>query len=474
MPLPLRHPSPARSWQLDGGGGIGTAAIGLFAISAVIAVLAPLWFWLPLATGAAAGLGLIAFRHATALCVVWLLIVGATPEMTLNDLIGPDAFQPTIAAIKGTQAALAAVCILRYGFAPDRFNPGLGFLAMFIAGQVHGLHTDLTQGDSLRSLAGSLAPFVFAFSRLSPAWAQAMIRATIWAPVISVAAGAVLSVAGLRPLFFEGGGERLAGLGHPAFLAGCCLAAIYACLIGLYREGGSRTLLLLAANFLILALTGARAPLAYGVAVTGLALAFLSSPAFPARRRFLLLLAVLCLLPPLAMLADGLSSVRLFNVLSNAAGDLSGRDLLWPPFEKAAAESPWFGWGIGAGNVIIPSDSDLARLIQTLTAHNEYLRVRVEGGAIGLGLLVVLFVLWVVSHTRALHRTDRVIMRMAFIAFAAHASTDNVLIATTACVFFTFAIAVFVGQDTPAAACPASRPRGRRAHGRLLDSRHVS
>ena len=80
---------------------------------------------------------------------------------------------------------------------------------------------------------------------------------------------------GLRPLFFDCGGERLAGLGHPAFLAGFCLAAIYACLIELYRDGRSRWLLLLAVNFLILVLTGARAPLAYAIAVTGLTLAFL-------------------------------------------------------------------------------------------------------------------------------------------------------------------------------------------------------
>jgi O-antigen ligase len=77
---------------------------------------------------------------------------------------------------------------------------------------------------------------------------------------------------------------------------------------------------------------------------------------------------------------------------------------LWPPFKQAAAASPWFGWGVGAGNAIIPPESDLARLIQTLTAHNEYLRVRVEGGVFGLGLLVVLFALWVVRHTRLLRR----------------------------------------------------------------------
>ena len=43
-------------------------------------------------------------------------------------------------------------------------------------------------------------------------------------------------------------------------------------------------------------------------------------------------------------------------------------------------------------------------------------------------------------------------MRLVFIAFAAHAYTDNVLISTTACVFFTFATAVFArgaGQSGP-------------------------
>ena len=283
---------------------------------------------------------------------------------------------------------------------------------MFVVEQAHGLHHDLTQAESLRSLAGSVAPFAFAFSRLSRRWAQAVIHTTAWIPLLSVAAGAILAVAGLRPLFFEGGGERLAGLGHPAFLAGVCLAAIYASLIELYREGESRTLLLLVANFLILVLTGARAPLAYAVVVTGLTLIFVRSPAFPGRRRILALLLAACLVPPLVILANDLAAVRLFNVLSNEAGNLSGRDLLWPAFEQAAKTSPWFGWGVGAGNAVIPPESDLARLIQTSAAHNEYLRVQVEGGLIGLGLLVVLFVLWVAHHTSRLRRTDRVIMRL--------------------------------------------------------------
>ena len=82
--------------------------------------------------------------------------------------------------------------------------------------------------------------------------------------------------AGIRPLFIDSGGARLAGLGHPAFLAGVCLPAIYACLIQLYREGRRGDLLLLIVNGLILVLTGARAPLAYAVAVTGLSLVSIS------------------------------------------------------------------------------------------------------------------------------------------------------------------------------------------------------
>jgi hypothetical protein len=34
-------------------------------------------------------------------------------------------------------------------------------------------------------------------------------------------------------------------------------------------------------------------------------------------------------------------------------------------------------------------------------------------------------------------------MRLVFLGFAAHSSTDNVLISTTACVFFMFSTAVF-------------------------------
>ncbi|HME26240.1 MAG TPA: O-antigen ligase family protein [Acetobacteraceae bacterium] len=420
---------------------------GAFTCATASAVLAPAWFWVPLAIVAITAAGILAFRHLVAVCVAWLLIAGATLEMTLADIVGPGAYQSAIAAVKTAEIGLALLCILRYGFRADLFNPALAFLAMFVAGLAHGLHHDLTPTDSLRSLLGSVAPFAFAFSRLSPGWGGAMVRATAWIPLLSVAGGTALDLAGLRPVFVDSFGQRLAGLGHPAFLAGFCLAAIYACLIELYRDGRFRWLLLLAVNFLILVLTGARAPLACAIAVTGLTFGFVRSSTVPRWYRILPLLLAGCLLPLLVVLARDLPMVRLFNVLSGEAANLSGRELLWPPFEQAAAASPWFGWGVGAGNAIIPQDSELAQMIRSWAAHNEYLRMSVEGGQLGRGLLIVLFVLWVWRNTRRLCRTDKAIMRLVFVAFAVHAYTDNVLIATTACVFFPFATGVFARSE---------------------------
>src|SRR6185437_10460577 len=145
----------------------------------------------------------------------------------------------------------------------------------------------------------------------------------------------------------------------------------------------------------------------------------------------------------LVLFADDLTGARLFNVVETEAGDLSGRNLLWPWFEAAAAQSPWVGWGIGAGNMIIPSDGPIARLLQTWAAHNEYLRIEVEGGQIGRSLLILLFAAWVIRGTSRMQQAESRILRLAFLAFAAHAATDNVLISTPVCVLIAFTTAEF-------------------------------
>jgi O-antigen ligase len=345
--------------------------------------------------------------------------------------------------VKGTGLVLACLCALRFGPRQDWLNPVWAYGAMLAAGMAHGLYPGLTMADSVRSAIGSAAPFAFCFCGLPPSWPGAIARATKWCAIVAVAVCVPLALAGVRPMFVESGGARLAGLGHPAFLAGVCLPAVYACLVALYRRGRPGDVCLLGCNVLILLLTGARAPLAYAVAVTGISLAWIPSRVFPARTRLMLALASAAVVPALVLFSGDLSGVRLFNVVANQAADLSGRGLLWPAFQAAADQSPWFGWGIGAGNAVIPPDGRIAKVLHTWAAHNEYLRMEVEGGQVGRTLLICLFAAWVTVRTRPLPLADRRIMRLAFLAFACHAFTDNVLISTPACVLFAFATAVF-------------------------------
>ena len=434
----------------------------LVAASLAVAWLAPgflpVWFGAPIL---AAGL-LLAYRHLTAVWAVWVVVAGLSAEMAMADLAGPEMFQITIAAVKGGEILLVGLSMIRYGPRFDRFNPAFGFLWIAAMGTVAGVHPDLTPADMLRSLAGSIVPFLPFFCRLPSHWGRTVQRAVTFAPLVSCGIGAVLALLGLRPLFVDSGGARLAALGHPAFLAGVCLPAIYAGLLRWLRSGRPETALLTGANVTILLLTGARAPIVYGFSVVALSLLLAPHAAVPRARRLPLMAAALALLPPLLLIGEDFTSLRLFTVLSDA-GHLSGRDLLWPEFEAAAARAPWFGWGLGAGNVVIPHHSQLVQLLQTWAAHNEYLRLEVEGGQIGRGLLILLFVVWVRGHAKTLPARDRTVIVIVFLAHAAHAMTDNVLISTPACVFFAFFAATIRRNQPDPAVTAEQMPRNRAA-----------
>jgi hypothetical protein len=368
--------------------------------------------------------------------------------MALSDLIGPEAFQPTIAAVKGVEIGLVALMILRFGVSIDRFNPAWAFVAIAVAGLVVGVHPSLTKGEMARSLVGSVTPFLVFFCVKPAGWASNVRRAVTFVPLFSVVIGILPDLAGLRPVFVESGGLRLAGMGHPAFLAGVCLPALYAGLLRWLRNGSVWTALLLAVNLVILFLTGARAPAAYAAIVIGGSLILVPDAKVPRAHRLVLVLIGAITVPILLILGEAYSSLRLFEVLdAGEASHLSGRDLLWPEFEAVAARAPWFGWGIGSANLVIPADSLLAQLLGTRAAHNEYLRLQVEGGYLGRALLIVMFVVWTTVHTRRLPRLERLVMRLVFLTYAAHAVTDNVLISTPACVFFAFVAAVYAEAD---------------------------
>ncbi len=452
-----RRPPPLA----DAGGATPAVVLGAVALFLLAMFAGSLYNirFLPLflAAGTLLCVAVPVIRFPVITSAAWLLMAGTSPEMWLGDLIGQE--NTITAIVKVIGLALLAVCILRYGARFDAFNPAFAFMAMFVVGLAHGLWPTLTAMDSLRSLIGSAAPFAFSFSRLSRRWCNAIITATIWVSPVIVGFGVVLAAAHLRPLFTGlGGAWRLEGSTHPAFLGGFAAAGVYAALLELYRDGRSRHLWGIIVNYLILLLSGARAPLATALLVTAAAFFFLRSESFPARRRLPLILVGMLVLPVLVGLASGSSHIRLLNILSSDARDLSGRDLIWPLFRQAWNASPWFGWGIGAGKVVVDPDSLLAKLLGTTAAHNEYLRMGVDGGYFGLGLLILMMALWAWRWTRNAPRTDRFIMRAVFLAFAVHSFTDNTLIAATASVMFAWVSAVFARAALEREALPAAAP----------------
>jgi len=378
-------------------------------------------------------------------CVLWILALETSPDAWLDNIIGEH--ETIIGVMKAFGLVLVAVLALRGSLRRDRYNPAFAFGVMFAVGLMHGLYPGLSLTSSLRSLIGSAGPFLFGFVRLPEAFIRAVIRAAIWGPLFTVGFGGVLALTGLDHMVaLQAGVLRLGASGEPPFLAGFALIGVYAGLMELLRHHRARDIAFLLVNLLIILLTGARTPLALAVLVTACVLI--------AQRRLLALAAAGALLSFMLIFLNMFSFIRVVDLAqSGEASNLSNRDLVWPYFQSAFMASPWFGWGVGAGKVIIPVTSRLTALIGTNAAHDEFLRIGSEGGAFGLALLITLIFLWVKHGTSRMEKDQAWLMRLIFIAFMFHSATDNTLIATTSSVFFIWVSCVF------ATAVQAPKPR---------------
>ncbi|MDE1897295.1 MAG: O-antigen ligase family protein [Rhodospirillales bacterium] len=385
--------------------------------------------------------------------VLWVLALATGPDNWLNGVTGDP--ETTAGLLKAYGLVVLAGVAIQGGLKSDRWNPAFAFLFMFCTGLIHGLHPGLSLQASMRSLLGSAAPFLFGFVRLPEKFRRAAIMALIWAPVFAVGVDAILALAGLDQFYvLEQGALRLGGNGQPPFLGGFALIGLYATVLELAENPRPAMAAMAGVNFIIILLTGARSPLAMA------ALLFL---ALLLMQKRLMALAAAGALASLALLGSGLLGfLRAVDLTQlGEATDLSHRTLVWPFFVQAMQQSPWLGWGVGAGKVIIPVTSQLSQLLGTNAAHDEYLRIGSEGGFLGLFLLILLLALWVAQGSRLLPRGQAWLMRLAFIAFAIQSITDNTLIASTGSAFFLWASVIFADAENRSkrAAClPAALP----------------
>jgi O-antigen ligase len=273
-------------------------------------------------------------------------------------------------------------------------------------------------------------------------------RATLWGPLCAVIFSAILAASGVDHLYvLEQGALRLGATGEPPFLAGFALIGIYAGLAAFIATPRPGVAAALAVNLAIILLTGARAPLAIACLEISALLIL--------QRRILLLAGAGAAAAAAALFSGSLNFIRVVDLTRlGEATNLSNRFIVWPYFQHAFLASPLFGWGVGAGKIIIPVTSQIDAVLGTNAAHNEYLRLGAEGGLFGLALLIALIALWVRRGTAAMPPAQRAMVRLIFIGFAVHSATDNTMIATTSSVFFLWASCIFAraaNAATPAA-----------------------
>ena len=209
------------------------------------------WFWMPLAIAAVAGVGVLAFRHTIAA----LRRLAADRRRHAGDDAGrPRRPRRVPGHDRGGEGG---------GAGPGAaVHPALRALARRVQSRPR------VPGDVRRRAGAWPAPrsdaWPTACARCSARWRRLPSRSAGCRPTGAAPWSARRPGSRWSPWLRRRGARRSPacvrcsstaaasgwpGWAHPAFLAGFCLAAIYACLIELYREGRSRWLVLLAVEF---------------------------------------------------------------------------------------------------------------------------------------------------------------------------------------------------------------------------------
>ena len=361
------------------------------------------------------------------------------------------------AVVKVVPFALAGALLIRYGPASAINWPFLAYTVIAVMSIVIlPIGKVVSNAEMVRSFIGSTAPFVLAFAMAPKRIWTTVIRGATLVPIISAFASLLTNVAGLYPAFDTLG--RFQGMHTAPFLAGFCSTAIFAAMLEYLRGFKMRWIIIAGLNLAILLATQARAPLG-AVVIFMLAIFLLSDrKLFPLKRKVDLIMGSLgpglLLLSPVLVFALG----RFVDQGSSS----SGRDLMWPYFIEAIEARPLFGFGLGAGKLIVNPDDPLIKLLGSTAAHNEYLRLSVDGGIIGCAAIFIALIAWIWGGSRRLAPAEKLVLRAALVGVLIHSGFDNTLIATTSVMQFCLFGAILARGRIEA----KQGLHGRTAHGR--------
>jgi len=423
----------------------------------LVAVLAPTYLTV-LLPGAVLALAALAFyQFPIALAGAMVLTYGLAIDLQLDLMTsGGGSAALGAAVVKVVPFAVAGMLLLRYGINSVVNWPFMVFVAIAAVslvvlpiGRVAGF------GDMARSFIGTTAPFVLGFALAPLRFWTALCRGVVLVPLISVFFGLIAEVVGFNPMLDPGG--RLIGLHSAPFLAGFCVTAIFASTLEYLRGFKLRWLLLGGANLAIMLGTQARAPFMATALFLLLVLTLSGERMFPLRRKVDLLMGGM--VPALLLLGPAL--LYALQRFTGESENFSGRDIISPYFIDAIEQRPLFGFGLGAGKLIVDPEDPTIKLLGSSAAHNEYLRLAVDAGIVGCAAIFLSIIIWIWNGTRRARPADQLVLRCALVAALLHSGFDNTLIASTAVIQFSF-FAAALARARIESGSPRRRPTSGR------------
>jgi teichuronic acid biosynthesis protein TuaE len=295
-------------------------------------------------------------------------------------------------------AALLAMALIR-GIEPRLLLPVLAYGGLAVVSYLHG---DLAPGLTAQQIASSFVTLTLAWTALAVKWDwkrdARYLKVLAWLAPICVALGAVLQLAGLHSLWNEPTSFdvswRLRGASIAAQLAMIAFASCVSAYVCHRLTGWRPARYLVPLNALILALTLSRGTaVALGVAAIWPVLRFSLAPlparpgAAVARLGVVLTFAGVVAATLVPSLENRNAGGRYYAGQGTFYDHTSGRTDAWKEFYAIGQESPLFGHGLGAGPITKIQEGGF------LAQHNEYLRLFLEGGYVGGGLVLLAMVL---------------------------------------------------------------------------------
>jgi teichuronic acid biosynthesis protein TuaE len=375
-----------------------------------------------IAAGGAAVVGLLANSASSKIIAgaVGALLLGAliarAPEWTFGacllvlcyspEYMGPAAGvfgQPQLQ--KGIVYFAALGMALHRGVRPRFLIVPAAYAVMAVLAKLNG---QLIAGLTLTQMLSSFVTLTVGWTALAINWDRnrdmKYLKILAFLPVACVLLGVVLQAAGVHPVFDHGTGfdstTRLQGASGPAQLA---LTSFIACVTAsiCYRMTRWRW------APLVLVLSG-------------------SSDKRWVPQRWARI-AIVC------VAAAGVASLVVPSLLSRQSNatyipgqgviydKTSGRDKAWSEFYAIAKQSPLFGHGLGAGPITKIKEKGF------LAQHNEYLRLFLEGGYIGGGIVFLAMIMTIASCIRLAPARIRMDLVGLVLGFAILSYTDNTL-----------------------------------------------